>query len=181
MRRIFVDTEWTAVPWSGDRELLWIGLADEDGRELCGINSDARVDPANERYVAALLDLATPDLPRLGRTELMSAVRSFCEGVDEFWAWIPTLESFAAWSKLGSSAPAAYERCRQIDFQMLQALVRPWPDDWPNEVRDLNAASLAVGSSLPPRARNHLHPRVHAHWNRSLFSNIMAASRGRDA
>jgi len=31
-RRIFLDTEWTAPPWSERSELMWIGLADEEGR-----------------------------------------------------------------------------------------------------------------------------------------------------
>jgi hypothetical protein len=181
MRRIFVDTEWTAVPWSDARDLLWIGLADDDGRTLCGLRSDAQVAPSNERYVADLLGLLTPDVPRLKRDELMSAVRSFCDGVEEFWAWIPTLESFAEWSKLGEAASIVYKKCRDIDLQMLQELVEPWPSDWPNEVRDLNAASLEAGVVPPPRAKNHLHPRIHASWNRLLFSHIVAAGNHRDA
>ena len=181
MRRVFVDTEWTAVPWSTACDLLWIGLSDEDGRSFCGLCSEARVDPANERYVADLLQIITPDVPRLTGAELTDAVRSFCGEVDQFWAWIPTLESFAAWSKLGDSAPEIYRKCRDIDLQMLQALVRPWPGAWPNQLQDLNAAAVAAGVTLPPRAKNHLHPRVHPDWNRQVFSCVRAATHRSDA
>jgi hypothetical protein len=181
MRRVFVDTEWTAVPWSSSSDLLWIGLADEDGLSWCGLSSEARIDPANEKYVSDLLQLITPDVPRLARTELSTAVQNFCGNVDEFWTWIPTLESFAAWSGLGDAALSAYQRCRDIDFQMLRALVTPWPKTWPNCMQDLNAAAIAAGVPIPPRAANHLHPRIHTEWNRQLFSIIRAASRPSDA
>ena len=181
LRRVFVDTEWTAVPWSGAAELLWIGLADEEGRSWHGLSSEARVDPANEKYVSDLLQLITSEVPRLARTELAAAVQEFCGHVDEFWAWIPTPERFAEWSRLGDAAFEVFESCRDIDLQMLKALVTPWPKTWPNSLRDLNAAAVAAGVQVPPRATNHLHPRVHAEWNRTLFGLISTANRPRDA
>ena len=180
MRRVFIDTEWTAVPWSSASDLLWVGLADEDGLSWCGLSSEARVDPANEKYVSDLLQLITPEVPRHTRTELSTAVQSFCGDVHEFWAWIPTPENFAAWSRLGDAALDVYQRCRDIDLQMLRALVVPWPRTWPNSLQDLNAAAIAAGVRVPPRAANHLHPRVHAEWNSQLFSLVRAASSSGD-
>ena len=181
MRRVFIDTEWTAVPWSSAADLLWIGLADEDGLHWCGLSSEARVDPGNEKYVSDLLQLITPEVPRLARAELAAAVHGFCGQVDEFWAWIPTPESFAAWSRLGDAALDLYPRCRDIDLQMLRALVTPWPKTWPTRLQDLNAAAAAAGVAIPPRAANHLHPLVHAEWNRQLFGLIRDANRHSDA
>ena len=175
VRRVFVDTEWTAVPWSTESTLLWIGLADEHGRSWCGLSSDSPVRPANQKYVSDLLELITPDVPRLERVDLAAAVREFCGRVDEFWAWIPSLESFTEWSRLGEAASEVYQTCRDIDLRMLQGLIRPWPPTWPSRLQDLNAAAVAAGVQLPPRALNHLHPRVHAHWNRQLFGLIRAA------
>ncbi|MBP7668926.1 MAG: hypothetical protein KA774_18915 [Burkholderiaceae bacterium] len=42
-------------------------------------------------------------------------------------------------------------------------------------MHDLQAAAIAAGVEPPPRAANHLHPRVHASWNGSLFQRIQAA------
>jgi hypothetical protein len=174
IRRVFVDTEWTAVPWSGESTLLWIGLADEAGRTWCGLSSEARVDPSNQKYVSDLLQLVTPDVPRLARADLGAAVLDFCGDVDEFWAWIPTLKSFAEWSRLGDDASRVYQACRDIDLRMLQGLVTPWPKTWPTRLQDLNATAVAAGVQVPPRAVNHLHPRVHVQWNRQLFDLIRA-------
>lgn len=176
MRRIFVDTEWTAVPWSEHRDLLWIGLADSTGATICGLNADYRMHPSFDRYTAELLALITPDVPRLPRDELSSRVREFCGDSAEFWAWIPTLQSFAAWAKLGSEAAPVYERCRDIDIQMLRSLVTPWPSNWSPTIHDLNAAATSAGVPIPERAKNGLHPRTHALWNRRLFGLIQDAT-----
>jgi hypothetical protein len=174
-RRVFLDTEWTAVPWSSSADLLWIALSDEAGRKWCGICSEAKVDPAYEKYVSDLMQLVGDDIPRLARHQLRAAVLEFCKEVTEFWSWIPTQEGFAAWSKLGESAATVYRQCRDIDMQMLRSLVSPWPPGWPSDLNDLNQAATLSGAALPVRAKNHLHPLVHAEWNRQLFSHIQHA------
>ena len=171
-RRIFVDTEWTAVPWSATADLLWIGLADEDGQTWCALSSDAHVDSADKKYVSYLLRIITPDVPRLSRVEISKAVQAFCGHVDEFWAWIPSPESFVQWSKLGGDAMEVFTKIRDIDLQMLRSVVAPWPVTWPDSLQDLNAAATAAGVEVPPRAPNYLHPRVHADWNQKLYALI---------
>lgn len=180
-RRIFVDTEWTAEPWTAGSELMWIGLADEQGRSWYGISSEVEIDPSTNAFVSGAFRLIKPDEPRLSRNELAEAVVSFCGQVDEFWAWIPTLERFAAWFHLGDEAPQVFKQCWDVDLQMLRALVNPWPAGWPSRLLDLNAAAVAAGVEIPPRAANHLHPRVHAEWNRQLFDLIRRARGAGDA
>ena len=101
--------------------------------------------------------------------------RGFLWPVEEFWAWIPTVERFAEGSGLGDEASEVFAKYWDIDLQMLRALVNPWPARWPNRLQDLNAAAVTAGVEIPPRAVNHLHPRVHAEWNRQLFDLIRAS------
>jgi hypothetical protein len=154
---------------------MWIGLADEDGRSWHGISSEVEIDPSTNAFVSGAFRLITREEPRLSRAQLAEAVVDFCRDVDEFWAWVPTVESFAQWSGLGDEAPEVFERCWDVDLRMLQALVCPWPAGWPSRLNDLNRAAVAAGAPIPPRAVNHLHPRVHAEWNRQLFDLIRAA------
>lgn len=174
-RRIFVDTEWTAAPWHPDCQLMWIGLADEQGHSWYGISSEAPIDPATNPFVAGAFRLVSPHEHRLSRRELAAAVVAFCGAVDEFWAWIPTQQRFAEWFRLGDEAAPLYRQHRDVDLQMLRGLVQPWPAAWPTTLQDLNAHATAAGVDLPPRADNHLHPRVHADWNRALFERIRQA------
>jgi hypothetical protein len=173
-RRIFLDTEWTAPPWLEDSELMWIGLADEEGRSWYGISSEVEIDPSANDFIAGAFRLIRPDEPRMSRAQLAAAVVDFCGDVGEFWAWIPTLEKFAEWFGLGDEASETFDRCWDIDLQMIRALVVPWPSGWPNRLHNLNAAAVAAGVDIPRRATNHLHPRVHAEWNRQLFELIRA-------
>ena len=177
-RRIFLDTEWTAAPWLQRSELMWIGLADEQGRSWYGISSEVEIDPSTNDFVSGAFRLIAPGEPRLPNRDLAAAVIDFCGDVDEFWVWIPTMESFAEWSGLGETAAEAYARCRDVVLQMVRSLVRPWPRGWPDSVCDLNAAAVQAGVDVPPRAVNHLHPRVHAEWNRELFGRIRASRGG---
>jgi hypothetical protein len=174
-RRIFLDTEWTAAPWSKRSELMWIGLADEEGRSWYGISSEVEIDPSTNAFISGVFRLITQEEPRLSRAQLAEAVVDFCRDVNEFWAWIPTVESFAQSSDLGDEASEVFKKCWDVDLKMLQALVSPWPVGWPNRLNDLNKAAVAAGVQTPPRAVNHLHPRVHAEWNRQLFNLIRAA------
>ena len=175
-RRIFVDTEWTAVPWSDRAELMWIGLADEDGHSWYGISSEVDIDPSTNEFVSGAFRLIAPGEPRLSRADIADAVVDFCGEVDEFWAWIPTLDKFAQWFGLGAeSASDLFDKYWDVDLQMLSGLVSPWPAGWPGRLHDLNAAAVAAGVAIPSRAANHLHPRVHAEWNRRLFERIRAS------
>jgi hypothetical protein len=177
-RRIFLDTEWTAPPWSNRSGIMWIGLADEGGRSWYGISSEVDIDPSTNDFISGVFRLITPEEPRLSHEEIAGAVLDFCgDDVDEFWAWIPTMERFSEWSGLGGEAAEVYAKCWDLDLQMVRSLVQPWPDGWPNRLLDLNAAAVEAGVEIPLRAVNHLHPRVHAEWNRELFK-LIRTSRG---
>ena len=133
------------------------------------------IEPATNAFVAGAFKLITREEPRLSRPQLAQALVNFCRDVDEFWAWVPTVDSFARWFGLGDEAPELYRRCWDIDLQMIRALVSPWPAGWPERLNDLQRAAVAAGVQPPARAVNHLHPRVHAEWNRQLFTLIRAA------
>src|SRR5262245_26096476 len=122
-RRIFLDTEWTMPPWLNQSELMWIGLADEEGRSWYGISSEVDIDPSTNDFNAGVFRLITPDEPRMSRQQLAAAVADFCGDVDEFWAWIQPIERFSKWFGLGDEAAELYAKCWDVDLQMLRALV----------------------------------------------------------
>jgi hypothetical protein len=122
--------------------------------------------------------LIPADAPRLHRPEFAAAVVEFCGNVDEFWAWVPTVENVAKWFGLGAEAPDLYAKYWDVDLQMLQSLVEPWPARWPTRLFDLNAAAVEAGVEIPARTPDHLNPRVHALWNRRLFEMILESREG---
>lgn len=170
-RRIFVDTEWTEPPWSDGCELMWVGLADEAGSAWSAVVAEVDLEPL---AASSIVPLIPADEPRLARPELAAGVIEFCGEVDEFWAWIPSLESVAEWFGLGDNAPELYAQHREVDLHMLQSLVDPWPERWPSGLCDLSVAAAEAGVTIPERRRDHLNPRVHAVWNRTLFEMIEA-------
>lgn len=174
-RRIFFDTEWTAVPWSGCAELMWIGLADEHGGSCSAISADVDIDPATNDFVAGVWTYISPADRRIPSREILTGVIDFCGDIDEFWAWVPTLESVTEFCDLGHDAPAICEQYWDWDLQLFRSLVDPWPDGWPELLCDLNAAAVESGVEIPPRRPDHLAPTVHAVWNADLFTLIATA------
>ncbi len=171
-RRIFVDTEWLTAPWEQGFELLWIGLADEEGTSWSAIDAAIDLEP---HVHGSIVPLIPAEELRLTRTEIGAAVERFCGDVDEFWAWVPTAASVAEWFGLGDEAADLYARFWDVDLQLLRGLIDPWPDGWPSALHNLRVAAERAGVELPPRARDHLNPRVHARWNQQLFEKIRRA------
>ncbi|MDH3250891.1 MAG: hypothetical protein OEQ47_18120 [Acidimicrobiia bacterium] len=89
---------------------MWIGLADEDGQSWSAISADVDIDPATNDFVAGVWKLISPDEPRMTSDQIAAGVVEFCGDVDEFWAWIPTVERFAEWFDLGAGAADLYAR-----------------------------------------------------------------------
>lgn len=175
MRRIFLDTEFKNLPWSGHSELLWVGLADEEGNSWSAINADVAIDDHasdfTRRVVAARM---TPDEPRLPQDKLASAIQEFCGAPDEFWAWCPTVELLADFFGLGDEAPSAFARFWDWDLQLLRRVVTPWPAGWPTALLDLNALARQARVA-PPRNDSAHHPRDDALWNREVYRLIEAS------
>ena len=137
-RRIFLDTEWTAPPWSEQSELMWIGLADEEGRSWYGISSEVEIDPSTNDFMSGAFRLITPDEPRMSRQQLAAAVVHFCGHVEEFWAWIPTVEEVRGvvwfWRRdIGSVSDSVLEHrssdasspCKSLATRLAQPLAQP--------------------------------------------------------
>jgi hypothetical protein len=80
----------------------------------------------NFYFISGVFRLITPEEQRLSCEEIARAVLDFCgDDVDEFWAWIPTMESFSEWSGLCGEAAEVYAKWWDVDLQMLRSLVQP--------------------------------------------------------
>lgn len=165
VRRIFFDTEFTDLPWSGHSELLWVGLADQEGRSWSALNAEVSIESHLSEFVRdVVVPLIPADEPRLGRRELSAAIVEFCAQVDEFWAWCPTPAVLSEVFALGEEAASAHDRYWDWDFQLLKKAVDPWPDAWPQELHDLNRVVRERGIEVPPNEHAH-HPRSDALWD----------------
>lgn len=169
-RRIFLDTEFKNLPWTGHSELLWVGLADEDGNSWSAINADVAIDEyASDFTRSVVVPLMTDAEARLAVDDLRDAIVEFCGDPDEIWAWCPTVDQVQR--LLGAeqeSTAEAHRRYWDWDLQLLRTVVRPWPSTWPTDLRDLNALARSAGVTPPPNLGPH-NPRNDALWNREVF------------
>ncbi len=165
VRRIFLDTEFTDLPWSGRSTLLWVGLADQSGRSWSAVNAEVTIESHLSEFVRnVIVPMIPADEPRLGHSEMSRAIVDFCGEVDEFWAWCPTPEVLSDVFALGEEATTAYDRYWDWDFQLLKRVVDPWPNGWPRELHDLNRVVRERGIEVPPNEHAH-RPRSDALWD----------------
>ena len=100
-RRIFLDTEWTAAPWSEAPGLAWIGLADEQGRSWYGISSEVVIDPSTNAFMSCVFRLISPTEPRPGPLPRTRSRR---------WRHAPSLPAYTSTSRSEISPPAITTR-----------------------------------------------------------------------
>jgi hypothetical protein len=167
--KVFVDLEFTNLPWSGHSEPLWVGLARDDGNSFSAINADVTLEHASQ----FVLDVIVPKMgdaePRLSSDALAEAVRAFCRDVSEFWAWCPSRDELVAVFGMDvQTAATLWADVWDWDLQLLRRLVQPWPDEWPTTLNDLNARARAAHIDLPANPIAH-HPRSDAEWGRRVF------------
>lgn len=176
-RRIFVDTEFTALPWTGTSELLWVGLADEDGRQWSAVCADADLTRISDFSRTRVIPLMTQDEPRLDRPRLRDELDRFCGPVDEFWAWFPSLDDLVRLGVEPAAAPEMLARYADWDYLLLIDLMGARASRWPAFCNDLHALARAAGITLPPNPRTH-HPAYDAAWGRAVYEAAMAQRRG---
>ena len=136
-RRIFVDTEWTAPPWSEQSELMWIGLADEGGRSWYGISSEVEIDPSTNDFISGAFRLIAPDEPRMSRAATRGSHRGLLRpcgrvlGVDPDSREVRGVVQLGRRS-IGSVRPVLEHRssdasgpCESLATRLAQPLARP--------------------------------------------------------
>lgn len=167
-RRIFVDAEWTCLPWEAGHAPFWLGLADGEGRSWSGVLGWADLSSASEFTRTRVLPLLPDEAPRLSKAEASAAILEFCGDVDEFWAWCPTVEQLRDGFGLGPEADEYHARWWDLDLQTVKGIVDPWPTGWPTELDDLAALARRSGVQLPPSPGAQHDPRIDALWDREV-------------
>ncbi len=177
MRRIFLDVEFKNLPWTGNSELWWIGLVDDDGDEWSAVNAGVSLDHAASEFARTVVAPLIPaDEPHLTTEELAAGIVEFCGQPDEFWAWCPSVDDLATTFDLGDGAKQAHARYWDWDLQLVRTVVDPWPDGWPTRLHDLHQAANTAGIELPANDLPH-HPRHDARWNREVLRRVRSVGR----
>ncbi|NES83054.1 MAG: hypothetical protein F6K10_17520 [Moorea sp. SIO2B7] len=136
------------------------------------MNDAARLDRVSEFVRTQVVPKIPAHEPRLGPAELATAVVEFCEGVEEFWAWCPTVRDLVeVFDRSPSDAERLWDAHWDHDFVLLRGVVESWPPSWPAELLDLHAAALEAGIRLPRNDNLH-HPAADARWGVAVLDEL---------
>lgn len=169
MTRIVIDCEFVDLPWNGAKMPLWVGLAREDGTSWSAVNAEVDAALVNDWTSKHVVPLVPPDEPLLTIGELAEAVREFCAGVSEWWAWCPAVDELMRGFELARDTAMRYHReFWDWDLQLIRNVVVPWPNVWPDALRDLHRLAIDRAVPLPSTERPH-HPRYDAEWGLNIL------------
>ena len=160
--RFFIDTEF--IEDGKTIELLSVGIAAEDGRELYLENSEADLSKAGPWVVENVI----PHLQReeganfLTRPQMAEAVIRFCNpsrfGKPQFWGYYADYD----WVVL----------CQLFGTMM------DLPEGWPMYCRDIKQFADSIGNpTLPLQTSTEHHALADALWNRKAYDFLVAQSR----
>lgn len=165
--RVFIDCEFTHLPWTGKSTLLWAGLCDEDGQTFSAIAADTDLTDVSPFVRERVLPLIPTGEPRLARRELAEAVREFCAGVTEFWAWQPTIADLYQYGLSPAEATDAHSQYADWDLQLLRDLTAATEPAW-QHCHDLHTWAMRHRIELPINQQPH-HPGSGARWGRAVY------------
>lgn len=168
MRRIFIATEVTHLPWTGRSELFWVGLADEGGDSFSAVNSDVDLSTSSPFVQIHVAPLIPVHEARMRTDELRAAVRHFCRQVTEFWVWPPSAADLQAHGFATGDASILRDSYADRDLRLLRKLAGKTAGAW---LRCHDLHEYAADADVPARPAVH-NPRNDALWNRDVFVAI---------
>jgi hypothetical protein len=163
--RIFVDIEFTHLPWTGRSTLFWVGICDDSGVIYSAVNSDVDLGDTSDFVRERVLPMIPADEPRLDTAALAAGVRGFCREADVFWAWQPSKADIAGFGR--TDAAVLHHRYTDWDLQLLRTLTGESAPPW-DRCHDLHHLADTTGVTLPANPHAH-HPGHDAEWGRQVF------------
>lgn len=170
---MFIDTEFTCLPWEGSSELISIGVVLEDGSEYYGCSSEFDCEGTSEFVKNNVLK-------HLPENQSRKSLQSIGKDIDEFighkeigsvWAVFPTFQQIENLCRGSKPASDIHREFADWDFQLLQRLSVA-SEKMPSFCNDL---SLIIGkheSSVLPTNKNAHNALEDARWNFEVWKNF---------
>ncbi|GAA2522533.1 hypothetical protein [Pilimelia columellifera] len=167
-RRVFLDTEFTDLPWTGRSRLLWVGMVDDGGQQFTAVAADALAVPCSPFVQAQVLPLIDPAVPVLDGSEMATALAEFLHGATEVWAWFPTIADVGTFGFDATEAAEIWSAYADWDYQLVSSAAGPQASGWPTRCDDLHALAIETEVELPHNPRPH-HPVHDARWGHQVY------------
>lgn len=167
---LFLDTEFTRLPWLDGSELISIGIVLENGEEYYGCSSESNLDNSSEFVRNHVLEGLPSMANRETLVEIGCGIDDLITGKDitSVWAVFPTLEQLSCLYTGAQSVEVIHTQYADWDFQLFKNLASQsaqmpiFCNDLSEIVRQLDQSVLPINS----HAHNALED---ARWNHEVW------------
>jgi len=169
---IFLDTEFTKLPWEKDSQLLSIALVKEDGQSYFACLSDIDTNNVSVFVKLNVLPyLPKPELRKTRSTIVKELINFLKEDQINIWALFPTKEQLLKFGIGEENVDEIYNKYADFDFQLFKRL---WDSEsFPKNIKSTceNLAeliSVIPKENLPENNQQH-NPLSDTLWNLEVW------------
>ena len=168
---VFIDTEFTCLPWNIGSQLISIGVYFEDGEEYYACSAEFDLSSASE----FVLNNVVPQLPEINQrkteatigTELKEAISA--RNIANVWAVFPTIEQLKNMYVGTLSIRELHSKYADWDFKLMNSLIHSLPANYPKKCNDLSPLIQELGKSTLPKNNSAHNALEDAKWNYKVW------------
>jgi len=168
---LFIDTEFTCLPWCERSQLISIGVYFEDGVEYYACSSEFDLSSVSE----FVLNCVVPLLPEKEHRKTEAAIGAELEevistkSITNVWAVFPTLDQLKTMYRGTLSMQELHSKYADWDFQLMNRLMHSLPANYPQNCNDLSPLIQALGKSRLPENKLAHNALEDAKWNYKVW------------
>ena len=168
---VFIDTEFTCLPWEFTSQAVSIGIFCENGDEYYGCISDFDVTNLSQFVKDKVIPLLPAVSQRKPKEIISSEIGQFfqAKNVSRVWAVFPTLQQIQNMYDGNGDLHTIYAKYADWDFQLLKGFLSPLPNDFPTFCSDLSPYIDKLDPDRLPMNNSEHHALEDAKWNYKIW------------
>jgi hypothetical protein len=168
---VFLDSEFSNLPWFPDSKLLSLGLMLENGKTYYACLDDIDSLELSSFVQQKVLPYLDPPEKRKSQNIISQEIEAlFYKEKDlTFWAIFPTLEQLNSFSNNEYSSHELFEKYADWDFQLFQRLWKNLPSKFQLKCKNLTTILEKLPKKLLPENKSAHNALSDAMWNYEVW------------
>lgn len=170
---IFLDTEFSKLPWEKGSQLISVALVDETGKGYSACLDDIDLNNVSEFVKEKVIPYLPKETDRKSRELISKEVENLLGDKEDlvFWAVFPTKKQLLNYGLTEEKSEGLYNKFADYDFQLFKGL---WngkylPLSIPEKCNDLSPLIAEIPKeNLPENTKSH-DPLSDAYWDLEVW------------
>ena len=169
--QVFIDTEFTDLPWKPHSELISIGLCTNSHIQYYACNADVdhtKMSPFVKQNIFPYLEFTQY---KKTKRDIAEDIHQLLNEEDEliFWAIFPTIDQLKKLNDSALSPQQIFDQYADWDYQLLKNLFAQRPPNFPSNCSNLTEILQDIPPHLIPKNEQAHNALSDALWNYKIW------------